>query len=285
MIHRILTLGYCSIALTASAAIGCGAGSQPQPTGRPTATAAGQELAFPAGSRVVDLTHTFDETTIYWPNSPSGFVLHRLAHGMTEAGFFYASNTITAPEHGGTHLDAPIHFAEGMTTAEAVSLSRLIGPAVVIDMSAAAAQSPDALLAVSDIDAFERAHGAIAPGTIVLVRTGWAARWPDRRRYLGDDTPGDTSKLHFPGISRAAAEALVARGIAAVGIDTASIDHGPSRDFIAHQVLMKADIPAFENLAALDALPPRGVLLIALPMKIGGGSGGPLRAVAVLPPG
>jgi kynurenine formamidase len=285
MIHRILTLGYCSIVLTASAAIGCGAGSQPQPTGRPTAAAAGQELAFPAGSRVVDLTHTFDETTIYWPNSPSGFVLHRLAHGMTEAGFFYASNTITAPEHGGTHLDAPIHFAEGMTTAEAVPLSRLIGPAVVIDMSAAAAQSPDALLEVSDIDAFERAHGAIAPGTIVLVRTGWAARWPDRRRYLGDDTPGDTSKLHFPGISRAAAEALVARGIAAVGIDTASIDHGPSRDFIAHQVLMKADIPAFENLAALDALPPRGALLIALPMKIGGGSGGPLRAVAVLPPG
>jgi kynurenine formamidase len=285
MIHRILTLGYCSIVLTASAAIGCGAGSQPQPTGRPTAAAAGQELAFPAGSQVVDLTHTFDETTIYWPNSPSGFVLHRLAHGMTEAGFFYASNTITAPEHGGTHLDAPIHFAEGMTTAEAVPLSRLIGPAVVIDMSAAAAQSPDALLAVSDIEAFERAHGAIAPGTIVLVRTGWAARWPDRRRYLGDDTPGDTSKLHFPGISRAAAEALVARGIAAVGIDTASIDHGPSRDFIAHQVLMKADIPAFENLAALDALPPRGALLIAWPMKIGGGSGGPLRAVAVLPPG
>ncbi|HWN68955.1 MAG TPA: cyclase family protein [Haliangium sp.] len=233
----------------------------------------------------MDLTHTFDETTIYWPNSPSGFVLHRLAHGMTEAGFFYASNSITAPEHGGTHLDAPIHFAEGRTTAEAVPLSRLIGPAVVIDMSGAATQGPDALLAVSDVEAFERAHGAIAPGTIVLVRTGWAARWPDRRRYLGDDTPGDISNLHFPGISRAAAEALVARGIAAVGIDTASIDHGPSRDFIAHQVLMKADIPAFENLATLDALPPRGALLIALPMKIGGGSGGPLRAVAVLPPG
>jgi kynurenine formamidase len=287
MIHRIPTLAYCSIVLTAGAAIGCGAGAQPQPTARPTATAtaAGQEVAFPAGSRFVDLTHTFDETTIYWPNSPSGFVLHRLAHGVTAAGFFYASNTFTAPEHGGTHLDAPIHFAEGKTTAEAVPLSRLIGPAVVIDMSAAAAQSPDALLAVSDIEAFERAHGAIAPGTIVLVRTGWAARWPDRRRYLGDDTPGDISNLHFPGISREAAEALVARGVAAVGIDTASIDHGPSRDFIAHQVLMKADIPAFENLAALDALPPRGALLIALPMKIGGGSGGPLRAVAVLPPG
>jgi kynurenine formamidase len=280
MIHRMLTLGYCSLVLAAGAAAGC-AGPQPQPTARPAA--AGQELSLPAGSRFVDLTHTFDETTLYWPNSPSGFVLHRLAHGMTEGGFFYSSNTLTAPEHGGTHLDAPIHFAEGMTTADAVPLSRLIGPAVVIDMSGAAAESPDALLAVSDIEGFERAHGAIAPGTIVLVRTGWAARWPDRRRYLGDDTPGDTSNLHFPGISQAAAEALVARGVAAVGIDTASIDHGPSRDFIAHQVLMKADVPAFENLAALDTLPPRGALVIALPMKIGGGSGGPLRAVAVLP--
>lgn len=281
MIHRMLTFGYCS-SIVLAAAIGCGAGQQSQSPTRPAA--GGQDLAFPSGSRFVDLTHTFDETTIYWPNSPSGFVLHRLAHGMTEGGYFYSSNTITAPEHGGTHLDAPIHFAKGMTTAEAVPLWRLIGPAVVIDMSEAATENPDALLGVSDIEAFERAHGVIAPGTIVLVRTGWAARWPDRRRYLGDDTPGDTSNLHFPGISRAAAEALVARGIAAVGIDTASIDHGPSRDFIAHQVLMKADIPAFENLAAVDALPPRGALVLALPMKIGGGSGGPLRAVAVLPP-
>lgn len=274
-------LGYCSIILAAAA--GCGGGAPPRQTAR--SAAAGQDVALPAGSRLVDLTHTFDEKTLYWPTMPSGFVLHRLAHGMTEAGFFYASNTITTPEHSGTHFDAPIHFAEGMTTAEAVPLSRLIGPAVVLDMSGAAAASADALLAVSDIEAFERAHGPIAPGTIVLVRTGWAARWPDRKRYLGDDTPGDVSKLHFPGISRAAAEALVERRIAAVGIDTASIDHGPSRDFIAHQVLMKADIPAFENLAALDELPPRGALLIALPMKIGGGSGGPLRAVAVLPPG
>lgn len=280
MMHRTLAIGSCSLMFVAAA--GCGGGASRQ-TAQPGA--AGQGVTLPAGSRLLDLTHTFDETTLYWPNSPSGFVLHSLAHGVTEGGYFYSSNTITAPEHGGTHLDAPIHFAEGKTTAEAVPLSRLIAPAVVIDMSDAASASADALLAVSDVEAFERAHGAIAPGTIVLVRTGWAARWPDRKRYLGDDTPGDTSNLHFPGISRAAAEALVQRGVAAVGIDTASIDHGPSRDFIAHQVLMKADIPAFENLAGLDALPPRGALVIALPMKVGGGSGGPLRAVAVLPPG
>src|SRR5262245_5263578 len=99
----------------------------------------------------------------------------------------------------------------------------------------------------------------------------------DPKAYLGDDTPGDASKLHFPGISADAARALVARRIAAVGIDTASIDHGPSRDFMAHQILLGADIPAFENVASLDALPPRGATVIALPMKIGRGSGGPLR--------
>src|SRR5262249_1794520 len=141
----------------------------------------------------------------------------------------------------------------------------------------------DALLMPGDLDDFERARGPIAQGTIVLVRTGWAARWPDRKSYLGDDTPGDASHLHFPGISPEAARALVARGIGAVGIATASIDRGPSTDFQAHQILLGADIPAFETLAALDALPPRGAFLIALPMKIENGSGAPLRVVAILP--
>lgn len=280
MTYRTRAFGPCLLML-AVGSTACGAGTRSQ---RATPPAAGQAVAFPAGARFIDLTHTFDESTIYWPTAPSGFVLESLAHGMTERGFFYSANAITAPEHGGTHLDAPIHFAEGMATAEAVPLSRLIGPAVVIDMTRAAAEDPDALLSVAQVEAFERAHGSITPGTIVLVRTGWAARWPDRQRYLGDDTPGDASNLHFPGISEAAAHALAARQVAAVGIDTASIDHGPSKDFIAHQVLMKADIPAFENLASLAELPTRGALVIALPMKIGGGSGGPLRAVAVLPP-
>jgi kynurenine formamidase len=238
---------------------------------------------FPAGGRLIDLTHSFDETTLYWPTSPSGFVLKSLFHGRTPGGFFYAANELAAPEHGGTHLDSPIHFAEGRSTTEKVGLDRLVAPAVVLDIQAAAAKSPDALLEPRDLEAFEAAHGRIEPGTIVLVRTGWAARWPDRKRYLGDDTPGDASRLHFPGISRAAAELLVARRVAAVGIDTASIDHGPSTDFIAHQVLMGADIPAFENVASLEGIPARGAVVIALPMKIRGGSGGPLRIVAWVP--
>ncbi|HJZ86544.1 MAG TPA: cyclase family protein [Polyangia bacterium] len=235
------------------------------------------------GGRVLDLTHPFNDKTLYWPTSPSGFVLTKLSRGPTPAGFFYAANSFAAPEHGGTHLDAPIHFAEGKASADAVPLARLIGPAVVVDISARAASDPDALATPADLEAFERQHGAIAPGTIVLIRTGWAARWPDRKRYFGDDKPGDATHLHFPGLSADAARVLVARQIAAVGIDTASIDHGPSTEFLAHRVLLGADIPAFENLAALDALPPRGATVIALPMKIEGGSGGPLRIVVVVP--
>lgn len=235
------------------------------------------------GARWVDLTHAFDETTIYWPTSPDGFQLRSLHHGPTEGGYFYSANEMTAPEHGGTHLDAPIHFAEGRSTTDAVPLSRLVAPAVVVDMIAKAREHADALLEAADLEAFEAEHGAIGPGTIVLVRTGWSERWPDRLRYLGDDTVGDATRMHFPGISRQAAEALVARKIAAVGIDTASIDHGPSQDFPAHRVLMEADVPAFENVTALEQLPPRGALVVALPMKIGGGSGGPLRIVAAVP--
>lgn len=266
---------WASLVLT----VGCGASAASR-------TAAPASASFPTGGgRLVDLSHGFDASTIYWPTSPTGFKLEKLSYGRTAAGFFYAANTMCADEHGGTHLDSPIHFAEGKSTTEAIPLARLVAPAVVIDVSAAASASPDALLEPADIDAFERQHGAIAAGTIVLVRTGWSARWPDRKAYMGDDKPGDASNLHFPGISEAAAKALVARRIAAVGIDTASIDHGPSQSFIAHQVLMGADIPAFENLTALDQLPPRGAVVIALPMKITGGSGGPLRAIAWVPAG
>lgn len=261
--------------------MGCG-GAPPAESSSAASTAA--PGGFPtAGGRLIDLSHTFDDKTIYWPTSPSTFKLERLSYGKTPGGYFYAANSLCAPEHGGTHLDSPIHFAEGKSTTEAVPLSRLIAPAVVIDISGAAGASPDALLEPTHIEAFEKQHGAIPPGTIVLVRTGWSSRWPDRKAYMGDDKPGDASNLHFPGISEAGARVLVERRIAAVGIDTASIDHGPSKNFIAHQVLMGADIPAFENVAALDQVPARGAVVIALPMKIAGGSGGPLRIVAWVP--
>jgi kynurenine formamidase len=235
-------------------------------------------------ARVVDLTHPFDEKTLYWPNAPSAFELKRLQFGPTDAGYFYSANSFCAPEHGGTHLDAPIHFAEGKAAVDQVPLERLIGPAVVIDASAKAAADPDYRLSLEDVRAWERRQGPIPSGSLVLLRTGWSARWPDRKRYLGDDTPGDTSHLHFPSYGEAAARFLVeTRKVSALGIDTASIDYGPSKDFIVHRVAMGASVPGLENLDHLDELPERGAWIVALPMKIAAGSGAPLRAVAFLP--
>jgi kynurenine formamidase len=232
---------------------------------------------------LVDLSHSYDDDTIYWPTSPSTFEKTTLSHGHTSGGYFYSAYEVATPEHGGTHLDAPIHFAEGGSTTDEVPLSRLVAPGVVIDMTESASSDRDALLGVEHIDAFEAEHGRIPRGSIVLVRTGWSKFWPDTKRYMGDDRRGDASQLHFPGISQEAAKALVDRSVGAVGIDTASLDHGPSTDFLAHRVLLGADIPGFENVMNLDSLPPTGTEIIALPMKIAGGSGGPLRIIARVP--
>ena len=234
-------------------------------------------------AKLVDLTHPFDSSTIYWPTA-RGFRLETVAHGQTPGGYWYAANDFCAAEHGGTHLDAPIHFAEGRWTADQIPLGRLVGQAVVVDISERAARDPDALLERSDLATFESRHGRIPDEAIVLVRTGWDRFWSDRARYLGDATPGDASHLHFPGVGgEAAAWLTTARKLRAIGIDTASIDHGPSRDFRAHRTFGNANVPIFENLSGLDALPPKGAIFLGLPMKIGGGTGGPLRAVAILP--
>lgn len=232
---------------------------------------------------LVDLTHPFDQQTIYWPTAHP-FRLEPVASGITPGGWWYAANDFCAAEHGGTHMDAPIHFAAGGWTTDQVPLSRLIGPAVVVDVTAKAGRDRDALLTRTDIEAAEARDGRIPDGAIVLVRTGWERWWGDRARYLGTATPGDTAHLHFPGVDpEAAAWLTTARRLRAIGIDTASIDRGQSRDFRAHRALANANAPIFENLTNLAALPPRGAVFVGLPMKIGGGSGGPLRAVALLP--
>jgi kynurenine formamidase len=235
-------------------------------------------------ARVVDLTHVFDEKTIYWPNSPTTFRLTKLSDGATEGGYYYRSNSFCAPEHGGTHLDAPSHFAKEGFPVDQIPLSKLVAPGVVLDVSKSAAADADYRLSAADVRAWEKSHGAIPAGAIVLLRTGWSARWPDRKRYLGDDTPGETSRLHFPSYGKEAAELLVReRRVAALGVDTASIDYGPSTDFIVHQVANGANVPGLENVANLEVLPATGFWIVALPMKIAGGSGGPLRIIALLP--
>ena len=243
----------------------------------------GTVFAGTAG-RWVDLTHAFDESTIYWPTDTAGFRLRQLAYGPTPGGWFYASYEFTTAEHGGTHLDAPIHFAEGGLTNDGIPLSGLIGPAAVVDVSEVA--TADYLVGVEDLTAWEAEHGEIPTGAILLIRTGWGSRWNDRTAYLGTDLTGleAVAELHFPGVGPEAAEWLVAnRWIVALGIDTPSIDYGQSEDFRTHVILFAENISGFENVANLDLLPEIGSYVVALPMKIEGGSGGPLRIVAFVP--
>ncbi len=205
-------------------------------------------------SKVIDLTYSFDEHTIYWPTAKP-FQLETVSFAKTAAGYWYAANNICLAEHGGTHMDAPIHFKDA-----------------------------DYRLSVADLEAWEKQHGRIPKGALVLMLSGWGERWPDKKRYLGTDQPGDVEHLHFPGFSREAAEFLVSqRDIDAIGVDTPSMDYGPSKDFIVHQIINGADKPGLENVANLDKLPATGATLIALPMKIAKGSGGPARIIALLP--
>lgn len=234
--------------------------------------------------RVVDLTHSFNAKTLYWPTATTAFTLQQLAFGPTPGGWFYSSYAYAAPEHGGTHLDAPIHFSKDGLTADRIPVEQFIGPAVVIDVTAKAAKDADYRLTRDDVIAWERANGPIPRGAMVVLRTGWAQRWPHAKTYLGDDTPGDASQLHFPSYGEDAARLLVMdRKVAALGADVASIDYGASKDFIVHQVAARSGVLGLENLANVGVLPLKGATIIALPMKIENGSGGPLRAIALVP--
>ena len=236
---------------------------------------------LPAG-RVVDLSHPFDANTVYWPTA-EGFKLNTDFEGMTDKGYFYSAYKYSAAEHGGTHLDAPVHFAQGRHTVDQIPLDQLMGSGIVIDVTSQCAANRDYLVTVADFQNWERRNGRIAPGTIVFLRTGFGKRYPDRKSYLGTEERGAdaVAKLHFPGLDPAAARWLTQnRSIKAIGLDTASIDYGQSTLFESHRILMDKNIPAFENVANLDQLPVKGFSVIALPMKIKGGSGGPLRIVA-----
>src|SRR5690242_1621979 len=238
---------------------------------------------FPNG-RVVDLTYAFGADSVYWPTAEQ-FKLETDFEGVTDKGYFYSAYRYSAAEHGGTHIDAPVHFAKGHWTVDAIPLDRLMGDGIVIDVTAQCAKDRDYLVSVADFENWERTNGRIAAGTIVFLRTGFAKYYPDRKTYLGTDERGADAvpKLHFPGLDPAAARWLTEnRQIKAIGLDTASIDRGQSTLFESHRILFEKNIPAFENVANLDQLPVKGFSIIALPMKIKGGSGGPLRIVAIL---
>jgi kynurenine formamidase len=234
--------------------------------------------------RLVDLSHTYDESTLYWPTSPSRFESETLADGYTPGGFYYRAKRFSTPEHGGTHIDAPVHFAEEGWSLDEIPLARLIGPAVVIDVSEAAMRDADYVLGRADVEAWEAEHGPIPEGSIVLLRTGWSRFWPDEGAYFGRPEGGELLDLHFPSYGAEAARFLIEqRRVALLGVDTASIDHGPSADFPVHRIAGGANVPGLENLTGLEQLPAVGSLVIAAPIRTVGGSGAPVRAVALVP--
>lgn len=235
-----------------------------------------------SAAQVLDLTYGFGPETIYWPNA-TPFERKDSFRGVTPAGFFYSAGDYAAAEHGGTHMDAPVHFLEKGEGADAIAPWRLAGRAWVLDAREACARDRDHLVSRADLAAAEKKQGALPSGAIVLVLTGWGRFWPAKKAYLGDDRPGKTDGLSFPGLDPDLARALVAAKVRAVGIDTASIDRGRSTTFDSHQVLAAGGVPIFENVAHLDEIAARPAWIVAAPMKIEGGTGAPARILALLP--
>ncbi|GGG32338.1 cyclase [Dokdonia pacifica] len=235
--------------------------------------------------KIIDLSHTYSDETVYWVTAKE-FRLDTVFEGQTDKGYYYSAYNFSTAEHGGTHIDAPIHFAEKGQTVDEIPLEKLMGSAIKIDVSNNAFNNPDYLITIDDLKAWEAKEKTPIPdGSIVLLQTGFSKYYPNKVKYMGTDERGEIAvkKLHFPGLSPEAAKWLVEqRTINAIGIDTPSIDYGQSEYFKSHVILLSKDIPAFENLTNLDQLPNRGFEVIALPMKIQGGSGAPLRIVAVI---
>lgn len=238
-----------------------------------------------AKSKWIDLTYDFSGKTLYWPTANT-FKFDTAFNGVTPGGFYYEAYNYCAAEHGGTHLDAPSHFAKGKWSTDQIPLERLTGEAAVVDVSAKALKDADYLISVADVEEWEKANGKLSDDIILLFRTGYGSFYPDAKKYLGTDErgPDAVAKLHFPAIDPELATWLVKnRKIKAVGVDVASVDYGQSKDFKTHQILYGENICGFENVANMDKLPVKGAFIIALPMKIRNGSGGPLRIVAILP--
>jgi len=232
----------------------------------------------PSGkTRVLDLSYAINDKLVPWPGDEKFFEATVNA-SVEKNGYFTRSFWML--EHYGTHVDAPAHFPPGKTTVDQIPVKQLFGPAVVIDVRAESGKNADYQLGASRVEEWEERHGRIPEGAIVLLRTGWASRWPDARKYRNQDAKG---KMHFPGFSAEAAELLIQRKVSGLGCDTLSIDHGASSDYPVHHLALGAGLYQLENLADLSELPERGAFLIVAPIKLEGGSGGPVRVFALLP--
>jgi kynurenine formamidase len=233
---------------------------------------------IPGGkTRVLDLSYAINDKLVPWPGDEKYFEA-KINATIEKNGYFTRSFWML--EHYGTHLDAPAHFPPGKTTVDQIPTNKFFGPAVVLDVRDEATRNADYLLPVSQIEKWEHAHGRVPPGAIVLLRTGWASRWPDVQRYRNQ---GKQGKMHFPGFSAEAAKVLIDRGVSGLGCDTLSVDYGASEDFSVHHLALGAGLYHLENLSDLSAVPEAGAFLIAAPIKLEGGSGGPVRVFALLP--
>ena len=230
--------------------------------------------------KIVDLTHALGPQAPYWSegNSPSPFHA-KVTETYQRDGYF--GREIELPEHFGTHMDAPRHFDPAGKSVDQLPVKNFLAMAVVVDVSASVRSNPDYRVTVADLENWVKAHGAMPPGCLVLLRTGWGSRWPSEKQFMNQDAKG---VMHFPGYSLEAARYLLERvHPVGLGIDTPSIDYGPSKDFEVHRLTMSAGLYHLENVANLEELPPNGACVIALPMKLEGGSGSPARVLALVP--
>ena len=228
-------------------------------------------------TRVVDLSYAINDQLVRWPGDEKVFEA-KINASVEKNGYFTRSFWML--EHYGTHLDAPAHFPTGKTTVDQIPVKQLFGPGVVLDVRAEGAKDADYLLPAARVEAWEKQHGRIPTGAIVLLRTGWASRWPDAQKYRNQDAQG---RMHFPGFSVEAAKVLIERKVSGLGCDTMSIDYGASADFAVHHLALGWGLYHLENLADLSALPETGAFLVAAPIKLEGGSGGPVRVFALIP--
>ncbi len=233
---------------------------------------------IPSGkTRVLDLSYAISDKLVPWPGDGKFFEA-KVNATIEKNGYFTRSFWML--EHYGTHMDAPAHFPPGKTTVDQIPAKQLFGPAVVIDVRAESSKDADYRLTAARVEDWEKRHGRIPEGAIVLLRTGWASRWPDAQKYRNQDAQG---KMHFPGFTVDAAKLLVERKVSGLGCDTLSIDYGASEDFAVHHISLGAGLYHLENLADLNELPETGAFLIVAPIKLEGGSGGPVRVFALLP--
>jgi len=233
---------------------------------------------IPSGkTRVLDLSYAINDRLVPWPGDERVFEA-KVNASVEKNGYFTRSFWML--EHYGTHLDAPAHFPPGKTTVDQIPTKQMFGPAVVMDVRAESGKDADYQLTFARIEDWEKRHGRIPEGAIVLLRTGWTSRWPDVRKYRNQDAQGT---MHFPGFSQEAAKLLIERKVSGLGCDTLSIDHGASSDYAVHHLALGAGLYHLENLADLSELPEIGAYLIVAPIKLEGGSGGPVRVFALLP--